>query len=69
MQRRIATFFDPEYTDYEGIKASVMALVINGADPSLANEKGDTPMEVAIQREMEDCISLMQLASARGPLN
>ncbi len=65
----LALFFNAEDTAYDAIKATTMSLVLKGADPLAENEEGVTPLSVAEQREMEECVAMMQLASARGSVN
>lgn len=65
-----ATFFRGDEQHYDAcVKPVIMALVLGGADPLLLNEQGQSPLEVAKERQMEDCIGMMQLAAARGPAN
>ncbi|WP_115718472.1 ankyrin repeat domain-containing protein [Gallaecimonas mangrovi] len=65
----VATFFNGEKTDYEHIKQTIMTLVLSGSDPLRENAEGESPLAIATQRNMQDCIGMMQLASARGPAN
>lgn len=66
----LATFFRGDEQHYEAcVKPLIMALVLAGADPLALNEQGQSPLEVAKEREMEDCVGMMQLAAARGPVN
>ena len=65
-----ATFFRGDEQHYEGcVKPLIMALVLGGADPLALNEQGQSPLDVAKEREMVDCVGMMQLAAARGPVN
>lgn len=65
-----ATFFRGDEQHYEAcVKPVIMALVLGGADPLALNEQGQSPLEVAKERQMADCVGMMQLAAARGPVN
>ncbi|WP_417763582.1 ankyrin repeat domain-containing protein [Shewanella sp.] len=65
-----ATFFRGDEQHYEDcVKPLIMTLVLGGADPLALNEQGQSPLDVAKEREMADCVGMMQLAAARGPVN
>lgn len=64
-----ATYFDGERTDYEAIKMVITTLVTAGAQPDLANEAQQTPLAVAREREMQECVAMMTLVHGATPLN
>ena len=65
----VALFFDPEQVEYQQVQAVVRNLLAAGADPRLENQEGLSPLALASQRELRDCVELMSMVPAGMSVN
>lgn len=65
----VALFFDPEQVEYQQVQAVVRNLLAAGANPRLENQEGLSPLALASQRELRDCVELMSMVPVGMSVN
>ncbi|MCH1923524.1 ankyrin repeat domain-containing protein [Shewanella sp. C32] len=65
----VALFFDSERMEYQKVQAVVRNLLAAGANPRLENQEGLSPLALASQRELRDCVELMNMVPVGMSVN